>query len=122
MIEIAKKKYPDGNFSVADLFHLPEDFKKSFDYVIAAGCFNVRFAKNQTELVPEAMKILFNLCTKAVNMTLLSYHGYEIAKKYDCLVCYEPGEMIQKALSITPSIVMDHQSLPAEFVITLYHD
>lgn len=121
MIEMAKNKYPSGNFAVADIFNLPRDFKKDFDYVIAAGCFNVKFSEEQKTLVPKAMKVMYELCTKAVSMTLLSHYGYEVAKGFDCLVCYEPGEIVQQVLSITPSLVMDHQSLPAEFVITMYH-
>ncbi len=119
MIEKAKAKNPTGEFLQADVFNLPDIGK--FDYVIAAGCFNVKFTENQKEFTFKAVKTLFDISNIAVNMSLLSHHGYEIAKQFDCLVTYEPYEAVQEALKITPSIILDHASLPAEFILSLYH-
>jgi SAM-dependent methyltransferase len=122
MIEIAKKKYPNTNFMLGDF--ISYDIVKNYDWILAAGAFNVRIEGEQMPYLEKAIKKMFDYSNKGIAFTLLSSHGYEIAKTLfkERLYFYEPSEILSYCLKFTSSVVLNHASLPAEFIVYLYKE
>ena len=123
MIAAAVEKYgPDffthGNF-------LDPDRSFDFDVIVAAGPYNYRVYpdnKVQFEFLKTAITKMYGSSRRACALTLLSSHGYEIAKDWNNLVCYEPWEVMEFCMSLTSAVLVDHASIPAEFTVMLYRD
>jgi hypothetical protein len=64
---------------------------------------------------------MYKSSKKSCALTILSYHGYEEVKKDNRLFWYEPWEILQYCFSLTDSVIIDHASIPAEFILILNH-
>lgn len=123
MIEIASEKYGHEVFTNCNFL----DPKLSFDYdvIVAASAFNYCFSQDkniQFEYLKAAISKMYNSCKRACSFTLLSFHGYDLVKDCNELVCYEPWDVLKFCVGLTSAVVIDHASNPAEFVVTLFHD
>jgi len=122
MIESCKSRFPKKAFQKMSLLELGEDEK--FDVILAVGTFNIKFSnkEDQMEYLKSNIEKMFNMCNKSCSFTLLSRHGYEDLQKQEGLFSYEPWEIIKYCLELTPSVLLDHSSIPVEFIVTLYKD
>lgn len=121
MIDFACKKFP-GTFFSKQYFLSEQTY--DFDLSVAIGTFNIRtFEKDeeQIEYLKANIKKMFASSKKACALTLLSYHGYEQVKEENRLFCYEPWDIFRYCFELTSSVTIDHASMPAEFVLVLYH-
>ena len=116
MIEIAKAKYPQVNFTLADF----NEIDKKYDWVIAVSTFNVKTGDDHLQYTYDSIKKIFSLCKVGCAFTLLSPYGYEIAKSWEDLYCYEPGNILTHCLQQTPLVVLNHAALTAEFAVLMY--
>lgn len=123
MIEGAVQKYGLQLFTHGNFLDPERSFEE--DVIVAAGPYNYRVHqddKAQFEYLKTAITKMFGSCRRACALTLLSSHGYEIAKNWNDLVCYEPWEVMEFCMSLTSAVVVDHASIPAEFTVMLYRD
>lgn len=121
MIEHASKKYSDKFFSQDNFL---SEKKYDFDISIAVGTFNIRcFDEDQDQInyLKNNIKKMYESSKSSCALTILSHHGYEEVKKDNRLFCYEPWEVLQYCFSLTDSVIIDHASLPAEFILVLHH-
>jgi SAM-dependent methyltransferase len=120
MINASKEKFPKNNFEKISLVEINDQEK--FDVILAVGVFNIQFADKEEQLdyLKTNIKKMFDMCNNTCSFTLLSRHGYEDIKKQEKLFTYEPWEIMQYCLELTPSVLVDHSSIPIEFITTLY--
>lgn len=121
MIEHASKKFSYKFFSQENFL---SDKKYDFDISIAVGTFNIRcFDEDQDQInyLKNNIKKMYESSKRSCALTILSYHGYEEVKKDNRLFWYEPWEILQYCFSLTDSVIIDHASLPAEFILVLHH-
>jgi SAM-dependent methyltransferase len=123
MIERAAEKYGPDLFTHGNFLDPERSFE--VDVILAAGPYNYRVHsdnKVQFEYLKAAITKMYSSSRRACALTLLSSHGYEIAKDWTDLVCYEPWEVMQFCMTLTSSVVVDHASIPAEFTVMLYKE
>ncbi len=123
MIAQSRKKYGDEFFTHGNFLDPSRSFE--YDVVIGAGPFNYRVAPDdadQFRYLQEAIAKMFTSCKVACSFTLLSGHGYEYARNFDTLACYEPWDVLRFCMTLTSAVVIDHASLPAEFAVFMYRD
>lgn len=122
MVAHAKKKHGD---LFAECNFLDPECSFEADVVIGAGPFNVRVSDDdavQFEYLCEALRKMYDSCKKACVVTLLSSHGYEVARDWKELACYEPWDVMRFCMSMTSAVYVDHASIPAEFVVACFRD
>ena len=123
MIQGAVAKYGEEFFTHGNFLDPERSFEE--DVIVAAGPYNYRVHpddKAQFELLKTAITKMYRSSRRACALTLLSSHGYEIAKDWSDLVCYEPWEVMEFCMSLTSAVLVDHASIPAEFTVMLYRD
>lgn len=121
MIQYAKEAYPDAEFICDDF--LTYNFTKKYDWVIAAGTFNVKVEGDQLDYFRTALQKMYDVSNRGVSFTLLSKYGYDSAKDFEhTLYCYEPSQMLSQFLSMTSTVTLNHASLPAEFAVHMYKE
>lgn len=121
MVDFACEKFSNKFFSKQ--YFLSEQ-KYDFDLAVAIGTFNIRsFEKDEDQIkyLKENIKKMYDSSKKACALTLLSYHGYEEVKKENRLFCYEPWDIFKYCINLTSSVIIDHASITAEFIVVLYH-
>ena len=123
MVDFAVKKYGPEMFTHGNFLDPERSFE--YDVVVAAGPYNYRVHENyhqQFDYLRSAVTKMYKSCRRACAFTLLSSHGYEIAKDWNELVCYEPWEVMEFCMQLTTAVVVDHASIPAEFTVSLFRD
>lgn len=122
MINSSIARFPKNNFKKISLIELSDQEK--FDVILAVGVFNIQFTNKEEQLnyLKINIKKMFDMCNNTCSFTLLSRHGYEDIKKQEKLFFYEPWEIMEYCLELTPSVLLDHSSIPVEFIVTLYKD
>ena len=121
MIQHAQKKFSEKFFSQENFL---SEKQYDFDISIAVGTFNIRcFDEDQDQInyLKNSIKKMYESSKKSCALTILSYHGYEEVKKDNRLFWYEPWEILQYCFSLTDSVIIDHASIPAEFILILHH-
>lgn len=111
MIEEAIKKYPDKKFILSSL----DDYSNSHDVVIACGVFNVLVNDNLKYIMESAEKMA-SLAIKKVIFTLLSRHS---ETKQEGLYYYNPGEIFNKMKHRFQKVILRHDYLPDDFLISI---
>jgi|SaaInlV_165m_DNA_1040744.scaffolds.fasta_scaffold07703_4 SAM-dependent methyltransferase len=114
------------SFGCGDFLDL--EFEKSFEWVIAAGTFNLRLldSPNQYAYLFSVLEKMFNLCDEGVIVTILSDRANQRSDghkqfRFNDLFYYEPSKVLNHCLThITENVVIDHSSLDYQFVLTLY--
>jgi SAM-dependent methyltransferase len=122
MIKEAKNKHKNNLFENASLLDLPDDLK--YDMVLCVGVFSLKvFEKQQQiEYVKKSIEKLYAISEKVCSFTLLSRHGCDYLKNEKDLFYYEPWEILEYCFGLTSSVILDHASIPIEFIVTLYKD
>lgn len=120
MIDFAKKRFPKNNFENISFLEINKEEK--YDVILAVGVFNIKFStkENQMNYLKNNIKKMFDMCSSSCSFTLLSRHGYENIEEQEELFFYEPWEIMKYCLELTPSVLVDHSSIPIEFITTLY--
>lgn len=120
MVSICKTKYPDSEFNQTSYL----DFEsQNFDVILSVGTFNLRVSdkeEEQIEYLLSNIKKMYNQCNKVCSFTLMSKHGNRDVEKE--LFCYEPSKIMDYCLSLTSSVLIDHSSIPIDFIVTLYKE
>lgn len=123
MINAAGERFGHSNFTHGNFLDPEVSFEK--DIVIASSTYNYRISKDdfiQLEYLKDAISKMYKSCRRACAFSLLSYHGYEAVKNSGELVCYEPWDVMKFCLELTSSVIIDHASTPAEFIVSLYKE
>ena len=111
-LELAKIKYPDGNFELRDI--QAKKISKKFDWIIATGL------TNQSGTYPHIKNLLsemFRICKKGVAMDFISnYVDYK-----DKNIFYtSPEVMFKFSKKLTKRVTLRHDYMPFEFCLYLY--
>lgn len=121
MIDCCKKRFPKQSFNNSSFL----DFKSenSFDVVLAVGVFNLKVCEkpeNQIEYLKQNIQKMYSICNKCCSFTLMSKHGNQNSE--DGLFYYNPWNILEYCLDLTSSVILDHSSIPIDFIVTLYKD
>lgn len=112
-INIAKNRYPNGNFELRDIEKNP--FKKKFDWVFGAGIFTLASLKNVEPIIKEQ----FRICKKGIAIDFL---GTYVTYKDSFLFYTPPEKMFKFAKTLTNRVTLRHDYKPYEFCMYLYKD
>lgn len=121
MISCCKKKFPKDSFFNSSFL----DFENTnnFDVILAVGVFNLRVSDDKDEqlnYLRQNIKKMYSNCNKCCSFTLMSKHGNQNSERE--LFYYEPSSILQDCLELTSSVLLDHSSIPIDFIVTLYKD
>lgn len=115
MIEIAKKKYPKGNFELSNL----NSIEKQYDFVIGSGIFNIK-TENHIDHVKKSILKLFKLSKIGISLSFIAKGMWE--KETDGLFYFDSKELLDFCFSITKFLKFDQVSVPGHFVLYLYRE
>lgn len=115
MIEAARSKYSEANFSCDDFLNLKEDQK--YDHVFALGTFSLR-AEDQDSYIKSCVSKCFRLTRHTCTITVTSETS-DI--KYDEIFYYKVADIARIASSLSKKIVINTASSPCEIILTLYN-
>jgi len=110
MIKRARQRYPHGIFKHEDLF----EKEGEYDLVVGCGAFNVRVFENHEQYLKDAIKKMFDLSTKQVLVAVLSKYA---PLQYKSYYYYDPGEILNYCLDLTPIVTLNHASIDHHFFI-----
>jgi SAM-dependent methyltransferase len=114
MIEVARRKYPDIEFEVADF----STFKgKSIDYVLSSGAFSFKIP-NHREIYFESIKKMFALSRIGIGFNMLNSKWHI---DNDIYATYDPLDIYKLCGSLTDKLVLRQEYLPQDFTFYLYH-
>jgi trans-aconitate methyltransferase len=103
LISVAKSKYPDAEFISMDL----EETKigRTFDVIFSCGVFNLRVAGVEDSM-KDVLRKLFQLCTRAVHVNLLTYY---VPQRSVELYYVKPEEILHFAVTeLSKSVTLRH--------------
>lgn len=122
MIKEAKNKHKNNSFENISLLELSDNLK--YDAVLCVGVFSLKVFEKQQQMdyVKKSIEKIYAISEKVCSFTLLSRHGCEYLQNEKDLFYYEPWEILEYCFSLTSSVVLDHASIPVEFIVTLYKD
>jgi ubiquinone/menaquinone biosynthesis C-methylase UbiE len=109
---------PRPRFVVGDILEQPEPREPTYDYVVSSGVFGLKTAATVERVVP-TLERMFALCRRAVAVNLLSARTERRAARSEY---FEPSDILQAALRITPAITLRHDYLPNDFTLFLYRE
>jgi SAM-dependent methyltransferase len=114
-INVAKKKYPECNFTVMNVDEDP--LEGYYDYIFICGVFNLRVPGVQDDL-RNALVTLFKHCNKALALNALSSHTptKDIELNYT-----SPEDTVRFAIeNLSPSVSLRHDRIPDDFTLFIY--
>ena len=114
MIELAKAKYPDGQFMLGDL----EDWKKNVDYVVASGPYNLAVRDNYA-YIESMVKLMLKSANLGISFNLLSSYA-PASMRYSGLFYYDPAKVLTLCKRMVEKVVLLHDYLPNDFSVLLY--
>ena len=120
MIKECNLKFPKNNFYNCSFLDYDN---KLFDIIVAIGTFNLRVSKEYNEqmnYIKSNIEKMYNNCKKSCSFTLMSKHGNENIESE--LFYYEPWTIFEYCLGLTYSVIVDHSSIPIDFIVTLHKD
>jgi ubiquinone/menaquinone biosynthesis C-methylase UbiE len=109
-----------ANFACGDFLDI--EFQGKFDWVIAAGSFNLSLQSSdnfQYQYVDFIFEKMFKLCKKGVVVTMLSDLGSFPNGLFKDLFYYSPSKILSHSLKLTNSVILDHDSLDSQFICSL---
>ncbi|MBU0672200.1 MAG: class I SAM-dependent methyltransferase [Candidatus Margulisbacteria bacterium] len=124
LLEVAKKKYPDGRFELKDILeerHLPK-----FDYVFCSGVFNIRTGAtaNHLEFVKEMLLRLYDLANYGIGVNFLSEGAIPISVPEDLnsgrYFYFKPEEIMSFCRFISNRFIIRHDYHPGDFTVYLF--
>ena len=114
LLEECRARQPQNAFHQANLLADPVP-GGPFDVVTLFGVLNFRFSQFSNEDCARGMiRQAFHHCREAVVVDMLSAARDEAYPREDFVYYYDPGAMLQFALSLTPHVTLrhDYQSIP----------
>lgn len=121
MVTAAKRRFPDAEFLHADF--LSEDFQpKQYDFVLGIGTFAVKLDGNQMEYFKRSINKLYKIANRAVGITLSSVKSAYDMKFEEFYHYYDPAEVLNICLGVTPSVILNHSTLPLEMAVFLHKE
>ncbi len=118
MIELAKRRMPDGKFQVANLLVQPGLLQQQYDFVFASGVFTHR-QQNPTAYLRDMVRAMFALCRRALAFNSLSLW----ASQQDAGEFYaDPLATLEFCRTLTPWVTLRHDYMPHDFTIYLYRE
>jgi len=121
MIDYARAKFPEGKFKVQDL--LDPEFKKEYEYVIAANAMNLLIPGSWPERYAHVKRMaqkMFDLSKKACAFNLLTPYDDEDEDKEEDMCYYEPSQIIDICLGISRKLHIDHKTSGYDYAVYLY--
>jgi SAM-dependent methyltransferase len=118
MIDIAREDYPEHDFRCIDF--LDPDFQEHFDYIIASGSFNLKFADYESYL-KDVLDKLFHLSRVGVSLNLLSSYAPDHRKFERTLYYHDPRQILDLCFQLTHRVALRHDYLSNDFTVYLYH-
>lgn len=120
MVEAAKERHPDKNFSVVNV--LKEDISNDenfFDYILISGIFNIKM-NNHREWFQSILKKLFPLVKKGLAANFLTKH---VDWEEDYLFYAPPEEIFSFCINnLSRWVVLRHDYQLWEFTIYIYKE
>jgi len=103
-----------ARFEVADV--LEYEPAQSFDYVVASGVFGLDADGVRERILPSLERMVgWARIGAAVNFLSAAYPTQAENRIY-----VEPGKAVEAALSLTPSVRLDHSYMPNDFTLFMY--
>ena len=104
----------DARFEVADV--LEHEPGETYDYVVASGLFGLDAEGVRDRILPTLERLVrWARIGTAVNFLSAAYPTPAENRIY-----VEPGKAIEAALTLAPSVRLDHSYLPNDFTLFLY--
>jgi trans-aconitate methyltransferase len=119
MINQAWTKFPQGRFACIDF--MSDQFNYKYDWILASGTFNHKI-QNQYEYLESVLKKMYKLAGKGCAVILMSkYDPAQAAMPMDYLFGYDPTQIMQMTLNLTPFVNINHVALVWGFVLYFYN-
>jgi SAM-dependent methyltransferase len=117
LINLAKKKFPEGRFAVFDSEE--EELGEDFDYIFLCGVFNLE-VPGLNALIRRTLKSLFSHCRIALAFNALSDHNPK--KDYE-LHYVPPEQMFSFAVKeLSPYVSLRHDRMDHDFTMFVYRE
>lgn len=123
IIEMAKKKYPDGMFELKDI--LEDDKPKQYDFVFCCGALNINFEKkeNHLDFIGSMLLRMFELCKIGAGINFLSsqaiYHLPDESFSQSQYFYSKPEDIVRFTRGMTSRYILRHDYHPGDFTIYL---
>lgn len=114
MIDRAWEKFPKGRFANIDF--MDDSFNYRYDFILASGPFNHK-VDNQKEYINKNLEKMYSLTNKAFGVILTSKYD----DQGDYLFGYDPAEIMNECLKMTPYVSVNHTALGWGFVVFVYN-
>lgn len=118
MTTIAKKRFPDVDFSVGNMLDGEQLPNQKYDFVIASGIFYLR-QNAPLEYLQTVVTAMFKAARIAVAFNSLStwFEAKESGEFYA-----DPLETVRFCRTLTPWVCLRHDYHPRDFTVFLYRD
>ena len=114
MVEKCQERFPEAKFISGDFLGWTPG--RTFDYTIAIGIHNIK-ANGAQGILEATLRRQFELSDKAAHLSILS----TLYEDFDSHIqSWNPIEILELAMSVTPYVAFRHDYLPHDFSITLF--
>ncbi len=122
LIEECQKKYPQSDFDRVNIL-IDSPLDRTWDIVTLFGILNFRFQEFENlDFAKSTIEKAFELCNEALVVDMLSAKFDRSYPPEDFVYYYNPLEMLDFALNLTPHVILrhDYASIPQrEFMLIL---
>lgn len=115
MVEMATKRFPEGNFEHRDVLSSPFD-ENEFDYVLASGIFYLKITDNQG-FFKDMVECLYKICAKGLAFNCLST---QTSNKETNEFYFDSAEVLNICLKLSPFATLRHDYKSNDFTVYLY--
>ena len=115
-IELAQHKYQENSFKCYDILDI--NFNDHYDYLLAAGAFNILSddVQDHQDYLKMVIKKMFSLCRKGVSISFKTKVTKEDRLKG--FVAYDPVDIFDFSLSLSEFATLNHSF--SEYFAVLY--
>ncbi len=114
MIQLAKKKYPEGAFREEEL----QNCSGHYDYVFVSGAFNLLVSDNNRYFADQ-LNLMDRIAKKGIAFNLLSNYA-QVNERYPGLYYYDPLEVFKMCKNRFERVILRHDYLDNDFTIYIY--
>ncbi len=114
MIDVARRRFPDAEFSVGDL--LKQEISTEYDFVFASGIFGYR-KTDTAAYIREMVRAMIARCRRAVAFNSLS--NWAPAPEPDEFYA-DPLETVASCRSLSQRLVLRHDYHPNDFTVYVH--
>jgi len=119
-IEIAKEKFPEGNFICSDF--LKYSFDKKFDVVFLSGALNIKVDDDENiheRFIYSTIEWMYKISSLGIAFNLTSSYTEDKYRNQDTYYS-KPEEMFSFCKTICKNVVLRHDYMPNDFTCYLY--